>query len=127
MILVRRLTINFVAFLVLVINTSCNHAVSVSSAPGFPGGKAELERFLSENMRWKQSQVTIEGTVFVSFVVNSRGKIGNVRVTKSLCESCDTEAVRIVNSMPNWIPAKKNGKPIGAEAIISIPFKLSGN
>jgi len=125
MILIRKLAINFVAFLMLVLNASCQNAVDTTSVPIFPGGEVELDRHVRENMKWKQSQLTIEGTVFVSFTVDSLGDIGDVRVKKSLCKSCDAEAVRVVKSMPKWVPAKKEGKPISSEAIVSIPFKLS--
>jgi len=106
---IRKLVISSLAFLVLICNAGCQTNVDSASVPSFPGGKVELDRYIKENMKWTQGQQTIEGTVFVSFIVDSNGNIDNVRVTKSLCESCDIEAARIVKSMPNWLPAKKKG------------------
>jgi protein TonB len=80
---------------------------------------------VEENMKWEQGQLTIEGTVFVSFIVDSIGNIENVRVTKSLCESCDVGAIRIVKSMPNWVPAKGGRRRVSSKAVVPIPFKLS--
>lgn len=126
MIPIRKQVINCVAFLIFVFNANCQNK-GTTAVPSFPGGKAELDRYLKENMKWTQSQLTVEGTVFVSFIVDSTGNIGSVKVTKSLCESCDKEAVRLVKSMPHWIPAKKEGRHINSDAMVSIPFKLSEN
>lgn len=127
MILTRRLAINTLFFLVLVINASCQHNNNNTATPGFPGGKVKLEQFIKKNLQWRQGQLTVEGTVFVSFIVDSLGKINDIKVIKSLCESCDQEAVRIVKAMPDWIPAKRNGEPFSSQAMVSIPFKLSAD
>lgn len=57
--------------------------------------------------------------------VEENGKISNIKIQKSLSKSCDKEALRLVKNMPDWIPAKRNGKRIPADAMVSVPFELS--
>jgi TonB family protein len=52
------------------------------------------------------------------------GYISGVRVVRSVSESLDAEAVRVVSKMRPWIPGKKNGRPVRAEMTIPINFKV---
>lgn len=93
----------------------------------FPGGEEKIAVYLKENMEWQQSQLTVEGKVYVKFLVKENGDITGVVVMKGLCESCDKEAVRLVKSMPNWLPAKKEGVLIESKVVLPIEFKLYKN
>lgn len=90
----------------------------------FPGGNIELTNFINKNFEWEQGQLTYEGKVFVSFIVKSDGKINNIKVEKALCETCDAEAKRIVEIMPDWIPAKKDNRNVDSKVILPISFNL---
>jgi len=102
---------------------SCQNQ-SADSVASFPGGKEQLTIYLKENMEWQQSQLTVEGKVYVSFLVKESGDIADVAITKGLCETCDKEAIRLVKNMPKWIPAKKEGKRIESRVTVPIDFKL---
>ncbi|MBP9767884.1 MAG: energy transducer TonB, partial [Bacteroides sp.] len=54
----------------------------------------------------------------------SDGSISNIRVTKSVDPYLDKEAVRVVKSMPRWIPGTQDGKPVNVEYTLPITFKL---
>ena len=94
--------------------------------PQFPGGEAELHKFIISELQYPiEARVNKEsGEVLVAFSVGMDGYISGVRVVRSVSESLDTEAVRVVSKMPSWIPGKKNGRPVRAEMTIPINFKV---
>ncbi|MDR0798273.1 MAG: TonB family protein [Dysgonamonadaceae bacterium] len=66
----------------------------------------------------------IQGQVVLRFVVNKDGSVSDVKVVKSLDPSCDKEAVRVVSSMPKWIPGRKNGELVATYFTLPVTFKL---
>lgn len=92
----------------------------------FPGGKAELKKFLENNLRYPEweAQQGIGGKCYLRFVVSSTGDISRVSVIRKVaeCPDCDKEAVRVVNKMPNWKPGKKNGKAVDCYFNLPINF-----
>ncbi|GAB3532969.1 hypothetical protein GCM10027443_17540 [Pontibacter brevis] len=94
----------------------------VEFLPSYPGGEDSLTAYLNKNNQWRVGQSTVEGRVVVSFLVNEKGELKEIEVLKSLCSSCDKEAVRLIENMPNWIPAEENGKPIPKRMILPISF-----
>ena len=66
----------------------------------------------------------IIGQVVVGFVVSKTGEITNVRIKTSVDPSLDKEAMRIVSSMPRWIPGKQNGQGVNVFYKIPINFSL---
>ena len=90
-------------------------------AADFPGGIRALEQFLKYNIQYPKDMKE-RGFVMVSFDVDEMGDILNVRVKQSLCYEADIEAVRVVQMMPRWKPATKNGKPVRMTRTISVPF-----
>lgn len=66
----------------------------------------------------------IHGKVIVGFVVNKDGSLSDVEVTRSVDPSLDREVVRIVKSMPQWIPGTKNGVPVRVRLQLPIEFSF---
>lgn len=95
--------------------------------PQFPGGEAELHKYIISELQYPlEARINKEsGEVLVAFSVGMDGYISGVRVVRSVSESLDAEAVRVVSKMPVWIPGKKNGRTVRAE--MSIPIKFSVN
>ena len=95
--------------------------------PQFPGGEAELHKFIISELQYPlEARVNKEsGEVLIAFSVGMDGYISGVRVVRSVSESLDAEAVRVVRKMPPWIPGKKNGRPVRAEMSIPINFKVN--
>lgn len=93
----------------------------------FPGGPAALKKYLAENIIYPPTAVElgVQGTVFVRFIVSERGNISNVRVTKGIpdCDECSEEAIRVFRSMPDWKPAKNNGKNVNSYFNSKVTFK----
>lgn len=100
---------------------------STEQPPVFPGGQAELMKYLAANLQYPKDLVEagIEGRVVVQFVVNEDGSISDVKVLQSLHPSADAEAVRLIKGMPRWIPGKQNGKPVRVYYTIPIRFRLT--
>jgi protein TonB len=69
-------------------------------------------------------ELGVQGKVFVTFVVEIDGSISNVRVLRGIGSGCDDEAVRVVKSMPKWIPGKQRGVPVRVQFNLPINFKL---
>jgi Gram-negative bacterial TonB protein C-terminal len=74
--------------------------------PEFKGGMKALQTFLEQNLKFPNNDVCVNGKVYIQFIVEKNGKITNPVILKSLSKECDSEALRVVKSMPRWIPAK---------------------
>jgi len=98
----------------------------VEEMPTFPGGEAELFKYLAKNIKYPQmaSDAGISGVVYVTFVVGRDGKITDVKVLRGIGGGCDEEAVRVVKSMPPWKPGKQRGKPVTVQYNLPIRFTL---
>jgi protein TonB len=90
----------------------------------FNGGREKLDEFVKENMKWPFQRMDYMGIVYVKCTIDDKGEILTPMVEKGLCEKCDEEALRLVKSMPNWMPAKENGKNVSSKVIIPIDFSL---
>lgn len=90
----------------------------------YDGGNEKLNEFLSSSITYPQDAIEkgIEGTVCVQFEINSDGAIENVHTVKSVCESIDKEAERIVRSLPNWKPKQVNMESV--PTIVQIPINF---
>jgi protein TonB len=98
----------------------------VQEPPTFPGGEELLYKYLGSNIKYPPlaRENGITGKVFVSFIVDTDGKITEAKVLRSLGGGCDEEALRVVKSMPNWKPGKNNGHTVKVQYNLPINFKL---
>ncbi len=98
----------------------------VEEMPSFPGGEAELFKYLGKNVKYPTmaQESGISGVVYVTFVVAKDGKISDVRVLRGIGGGCDEEAIRVVKSMPSWKPGKQRGKPVSVQYNLPIRFTL---
>ena len=83
----------------------------VEEMPQFPGGPSALFEYLSNNLQYPvvAEENGVQGRVIVTFIVE---------------KSCDKEAIRLVESMPNWIPGKQNGEPVRVKYTVPVTFRL---
>jgi TonB family protein len=98
----------------------------VEQMPAFPGGQMALFNYLCKNVKYppKAEANGIQGRVIVTFVITKEGKVTNPKINKSIDPSLDAEALRVVNTLPNWIPGRKAGKAVNVKYTIPITFKL---
>ncbi len=101
--------------------------VHVEQMPQFPGGNEELLNYISKQLKYPviAQENGIEGMVVVQFVVKADGHVGDIKVVRSLDPYCDREAVRVVQSLPQWIPGKQNGRNVPVYYTLPIRFKLN--
>ena len=97
--------------------------------PEFPNGMSELQKYLSKNLIYPSvaMEMGIEGTVIIQFVVYEDGSIHAVRVLKGINEgmACDKEAVRLIQSMPNWNPGiNEQGQAVKVRVNLPVRFRL---
>jgi protein TonB len=98
----------------------------VEQMPSFPGGDAELMKFLHDHIKYPvvAEENGIQGRVIAQFVVERDGSISDVKVIKSVDPSLDKEAVRVLKSMPKWIPGKQNGSAVRVKYTVPVTFRL---
>ena len=99
---------------------------AVEQMPQFPGGDAELMKFLSDNIVYPAmaQENNVQGKVIVQFVVTKTGDIGEVKVVKSVDRDLDNEAVRLVKKLPKFIPGRMNGQAVNVWYTLPVQFKL---
>lgn len=103
--------------------------LTVDDRPQFPGGDSALQKFLNDSLR--QPEISIDagtfGTITVSFIIMEDGSIAKPTITKGLLgpgsKDCAKEAIRLVTSLPKWIPGKIAGKAVRSKYSLPIVFK----
>jgi len=95
----------------------------------FPGGYEKLQTYIADNLNRPTPQDSIDRSnksckVIVRFEIDSLGAIRNPLVEKSTvnCLPCEKEALRLVQNMPKWTPAKMNGLPIVSPVRLTLSF-----
>jgi TonB family protein len=98
---------------------------SASPEGGFPA----LYEYITANLKYPEEAKMkgVEGKVFVEFTVNKDGTLQDIHTTKGIGAGCDSEAVRVMNGSPKWIPASQRGKTVRQRMVLPITFKLNAN
>ena len=101
----------------------------VEQMPQFPGGLEELMAFLSQNVRYPETahKAGVQGRVIANFVVEKDGSITEAKIVKSVSPELDAEALRVINSMPKWIPGMQNDEAVRVKYTIPVTFQLQGS
>ena len=90
----------------------------------FIGGEQALRTYLIEQKQYSNEakKSDIQGRVNVSFIIDKSGKVKDAKVIRSIHPLIDTEALRLINAMPDWKPAEANGKAIKSKQILPVIF-----
>lgn len=99
----------------------------VEKMPEFPnGGMPGLMKYLSDNIRYPEAAKVagIQGRVTVVFVVDKDGSITNVETLRGVDAELDKEAIRVISSMPKWIPGMQKGKAVKVRYTVPVMFRL---
>lgn len=101
----------------------------VEEEADFPGGFAEMAKFINENIDYPQEAIDlgIKGRVTVRFVVEKDGRISNVSVATPLagCKACDKAAVKVVEKMPSWKAGKNGGREVRTWVTLPVKFEVN--
>ena len=98
----------------------------VEEMPKYPGGEQAMMKYVADNIKYPEEakDKNIAGRVFVSFIVEKDGSIGEVKVMRGIGGGCDEEAVRVISAMPKWTPGKVKGEPVRVSYMMPLNFKL---
>ncbi len=101
---------------------------AVEQEPQFPGGQGALLKWIGDHLRYPSvaQENGIQGKVTVQFVVTKNGTVGEVRVVRGKDPDLDKEAVRVVKSLPKFVPGKMNGHAVNVWYTVPITFRLQG-
>lgn len=99
----------------------------VEDDPEFPGGQSALMQYLQSNLKYPTMarEAGIQGTVFVTFVVERDGSITDVRILRGVGGGLDEEAIRVVRNMPRWKAGRQRGQAVRVQFNLPIRFVLN--
>jgi TonB family protein len=94
--------------------------------PEFPGGPAEMMRFIGRHLRYPEEQLKegIQGRVVVQFYVDTLGHVCDPKIVRGKDSALDKEALRVVSLFPDFTPGRLNGKKVNVLMTLPIIFKL---
>ncbi len=96
-------------------------------APAYPGGQTNLNRYITDNIVYPDDAIdnNVEGTVYVQFAVDDRGKVSNVTtVGNKLGYGLEEEAIKVISNMPDWTPGQVKGKKVKTWRTLPIVYRL---
>ena len=91
--------------------------------PQFPGGNLALKNYIVEHIQYPQ-EADIEGTVIIKFIIEKDGSVSNVTIFRGIDPLADSEAVRVVRTLPKFKPGTVSGKPAKFWYTIPVVFKI---
>ncbi len=100
--------------------------IIVEDAPVPKGGLGAFYEYVNNNIKYPRQalSMSIEGKVFVQFVVDKDGELTNIEVIRGIGGGCDEEAVRIIENAPKWQAGKQRGKPVKVKMVLPITFRM---
>jgi periplasmic protein TonB len=102
--------------------------ITVEVPATFDGGNLNsFNRWVLQNIKYPQipAENGISGKVYIQFVVNSKGKVEDVKVLRGADPALDQEAMRVIESSPKWTPPMQGGRPVKQLFSLPVVFKLS--
>ncbi len=98
----------------------------VEVMPEFAGGQEAFMAWMAANIRYPAiaREAEIQGTVFVSFVIEADGSITQAEIVRSVHPLLDEEALRVVAAMPPWHPGIQNNRPVRVRYTLPVAFRL---
>ena len=92
--------------------------------PAYEGGVPEIVKFIQKKLHYPNyaARLEITGTVYVSFVVSTSGKVTHVEIVKGIDKGCDEEAMRVISLMDRWKPGMQNKRPVAVKMVLPIKF-----
>lgn len=98
----------------------------VEEMPSFPGGDAELLKFIAKNIVYPPiaEENNVQGKVILRFCVTYKGTVEQISVVRGVDPALDAEAIRVIGLLPTWKPGKQGGKPVNVWYTVPISFQL---
>ena len=101
-----------------------NKQLEEYAQPYFADGSS-MGQYIYGNLRFpaEAQEREIQGTVRVSFVVETNGNVSNLSIVNSVGGGCDNEAIRLIQGT-HWIPGTKDGKYVRSYNMQDITFRI---
>ena len=98
----------------------------VEQMPSFNGGNMALMKYIENHLSYPvvAEREGIQGRVILQFIVEKDGRLSDIRVARSVDPQLDAEAVRIVASMPEWIPGRNGDEVVRVRYTLPVTFRL---
>lgn len=94
----------------------------VDESPSYPGGISAMYEWIQKNQ--KRPDGDMIGRCTVKFIVEKDGSLSEIKVFRSSGnEKLDEEVIRLMKTMPRWIPGKQDGERVRCRLTIPILFK----
>ena len=114
------------------IDVDCDKTDSLTSDiaeqfPEFPGGSDSFTKTIKANIQYPDNakKLRLEGTIGVTFIVEKDGSVCHVKTVGNIFDNgCALEAMRVIKSLPKFIPGKQKGKPVRVRMVVPVKFKL---
>lgn len=101
--------------------------IGAEEMPDFIGGDEARVEYLRKNIVYPSTarETGIQGTVYLTFVIEKNGEITDVKILRGVGGGCDEEATRVVKAMPKWKPGKQRDKAVRVQFNLPIKFQLA--
>lgn len=100
--------------------------MSTEQPPVYPGGMEAMMKYLNDSIVYpaKAKRKGISDIVMLRLLIDRTGKIAGIDVENSVDKALIKEAIRVVSKMPNWKPAKRDGKSVAVYFSLPVRFAL---
>ncbi|MDR1089981.1 MAG: TonB family protein [Prevotella sp.] len=93
----------------------------------FTGGENNFYKYLSDNIKYPPVliKIKLEGSLDLKFTIDKQGKVKNIEIIRGFDPDADDEVLRVVRTMPAWIPAKENEETVDYIHHLTVAFTLT--
>ncbi|WP_163308974.1 energy transducer TonB [Dysgonomonas sp. 521] len=103
--------------------------ITTDGCATYSGGEPAMTEYIKNNLKYPEyaQKMGIGGRVIIRFIVEMNGSVTNVELVRGIDPHCDNEALRVVNSMPKWVPCRPSLRPARCQFTMPVHFKLVDN
>lgn len=107
-------------------NAESNVYPASEALPQYPGGEVAMQKFLDEHLVHPRRLYNVQGTVYVSYIVERDGSISDIHAVQEVngAPEFTEEALRVVNAFPTQSPGQIDGEPVRSRVVIPVQFNL---
>ncbi len=100
--------------------------VPYEEMPEFPGGVEALQNYLAKTLRYpiEAQEQGVQGMVYVQFVIDTNGRVDDVKILRGVHPDLDKESLRVVKKMPDWKPGTRKGNLVRVSYTAPLAFVL---
>lgn len=99
---------------------------AIEHPPEYPGGPAAFNKHITDNLKYPDVArlIGVNGRIVLTFVIDREGKVVEVTPTNCIGAGCESEAVKVLQSLKTWQPGIQKGKPVRVQYSVPISFSI---